>query len=92
MSGVNWSEVFGWKHHKVQDGTMLASGAAAVTPTEKLAQVLPSGQWLATHGLGPLTWVEIIQIVGAVGVLIGIVKFGVGAYLAIRKKSLDELK
>lgn len=47
--------------------TGTAGAAAAVTPTEKLAGI--TGEWLSTHGLGLISYTEMIQIIGAMWVL-----------------------
>ena len=46
--------------------TGAAGAAAAVTPAEQMTAI--TGQWLSTHGIGVLSYTEIIQVVGAVWV------------------------
>lgn len=46
--------------------TGTAGAAAAVTPTDKLATI--TGQWLSTHGIGLISYTEMIQIIGALWV------------------------
>ena len=46
-----------------------AVGAAtAVTPTDKLTII--TGEWLSTHGVGAISFTEIIQVIGRVGVVL----------------------
>lgn len=64
--------------------TGTAGAAAAVTPTEKLATI--TGQWLSTHGIGVISFTEMIQIIGAVWVLCLLAdRFLVGIKLLFRR-------
>lgn len=67
---------FGQQHAHLADSFVaskpaVVSGAAgavaAVTPTERLATV--TGEWLTTHGIGAISYTELIQVIGAVWVL-----------------------
>lgn len=62
-------QLLDWKTHRIQDSTLIVGGSAAVAG-QNMAPVLPSGDWLATHGIGVLTYVEIIQVIGAFAVVV----------------------
>ena len=55
--------------------TGAAGAAAAVTPPDRMATI--TGQWLSTHGIGVLSYTEIIQVVGAVWVACLIIDRGI---------------
>lgn len=56
--------------HKIQDGTLVVGGSAAVTDPSTVASF--TGDWLMTHGIGVLTYGELIRVIGAVGVVVAI--------------------
>lgn len=66
--------------------TGAAGAAAAVTPTDRMASI--TGQWLSTHGVGVLSYTEIIQVVGAIWVACLIIDRG----LALIRQLLRQKK
>lgn len=57
--------------HKIQNGTIVAGATAAGTPTQTMVQMTGGlGTWTSTHGVGALTYIEIFQMIGALGVLL----------------------
>lgn len=92
MSGI-WADLFGFRRHWVDDSVVVVGGTAAAAPTIIDPVRLPAGSWLSTHYAldSMLTWLDVIQIIGALGVVVGIVKFAISAYLAVRRRSLEGL-
>jgi hypothetical protein len=67
----------------------VAASGAAVTPTEYLNAVFApvTGKYLATHGVGVLSFTEIIQIAGAIWVVclvVGTISKGVMRFIGGR--------
>jgi len=77
-------ELLNFRDHKIQDTTLLVGGTAAAAG-DKMAPSLPAGDWLATHGVGVLTWIEIIQVIGALGVVVTILNIAFRAIMTARK-------
>lgn len=72
--------------HKVQNGTIVMGAAAAVAPTQQMVQ--SAGEpinYIATHGIGVLTYIEMIQILGAIGVLLASLNIVVNWVKSYRK-------
>ena len=53
--------------NKVAAVSGAVGAATAVTPTEKLTMI--TGEWLSTHGIGAISFTEIIQVIGAIWVV-----------------------
>jgi len=66
-----------------------AGAVAAVTPADKMARI--TGDWLMVHGIGVLSYAEIIQIIGAAWVTCLIVdRIIAGIKLLIKKSGKKE--
>jgi len=64
--------------------TGAAGAAAAVTPADQMTAI--TGQWLSTHGIGVLSYTEIIQVVGAVWVACLLVDRGIALVRQLVRK------